>query len=125
MSNSTIWTDVIFSLEAFKEKIRINKMDSKSKNKIFDILLVMFLAVLLWFVITAWDAVIDKFLFDLIGAKPDNLWGLFTVASIHTIVFLAIFLWLDVDLVETFGIHFNEKSVCKTCAQTEKQSCKN
>lgn len=89
-----------------------------NRTRILDILKVMFLAILLWFVITAWDDVIDRLLFTVLQVDPASIWSWVLVAMLHTIVALAIFLWMDVDLVETFGIHFNQESVCEKCKKS-------
>lgn len=84
-------------------------------TRLVDILKVMFLAVLLWFVITSWDDVIDRLFFGILKVDRNSFWSWVLVAMIHTLIALTIFLWLDVDLIETFGIHFNEDSVCERC----------
>lgn len=87
------------------------------EHRILDILKVMFLAILLWFVITSWDDVINRLLFSILQLKPENLSSWVLVATIHTISTITIFLLLDVDLIETFGIHFRNKDVCNQCGK--------
>jgi hypothetical protein len=84
-------------------------------NHVLDILKVMFLAILLWFVITAWDDVIDRVLFSILKINEKSIWSWVLVAIIHTIIALSIFLWLDVDIIETLGIHFRRENACNKC----------
>ena len=81
----------------------------KNYSYILHIFKIIFLAALLWFVITSWDTVIDRLLFDILKIDPYNTWSYVLVAIINTIIAVSIFLWLDVNFIDTFGIQFNEQ----------------
>jgi hypothetical protein len=77
-------------------------------------ILFLILAILIFNVITAWDALIDTLLSRAIGLEPGSAFSLAVMAIIYTLFTLGFFFMLNIDLNVSVGTNFSDEQPFKS-----------